>query len=213
MPTKVLSLYSQQLGRLQRESWETTLEFYLIDRRRQMTAESSKLVEENAKAANKIGTLMWINHLSLLPGDPSVTISFNAISSGVGSGLSGLIIGSTTKGESAQNGGNKIVQAALQVPPLFLIRGVRVCYELSNSRSFISQIRLAQVQDPPRSASVILDDGTNHTNVGPICVNTQPTSINPTLGAVLLSLRVNFGDTSDKIIVRGIGLRLSSIST
>jgi hypothetical protein len=152
---------------------------------------------------------MWINHLGFLPGDPSVITSFNAVNSGVGGGLSGLIIQSTTTGENAQGGGNKVVETGLQVPPGFLIKGVRVCYELSNSRSFISQIRLAQLQDPPSSAVVLLDDGTDQTNPGPICVNSQTTTIDPSKGAVRLSFRVNFGNTADKIVVRAVGLHLT----
>src|SRR5437867_9545778 len=93
--------------------------------------------------------IMWINHLDLLPGDPSVQTSFNAVNSGVGGGLSGLIIGSSTLGDEADGGGNKVVETALEVPPGFKIIGVRVCYENSNPRSFISQTRLAQVQNPP----------------------------------------------------------------
>ncbi|MFH0352091.1 MAG: hypothetical protein ACHBMF_09220 [Chromatiales bacterium] len=41
------------------------------------------------------------------------------------------------------------VETGVPVPPGYLVTGVRLCYRLSNSRSFISQIRLAQVQDPP----------------------------------------------------------------
>lgn len=154
---------------------------------------------------------MWINHFDLLPGDPSVKTSFNAVSSGVGGGLTGLVIESTTTGENAQGGGNKVVHMGLQVPPGYSIRGVRVCYELSNKRSFISQIRLAQVQTPPQTAIVLLDDGTNHTNPGPICVDSAATSVDPSAGEVLLSLRVNFGNTSDKIAVRALGLHLSPV--
>jgi hypothetical protein len=152
---------------------------------------------------------MWIDHLALLPGDPSVQTSFNAISSGVGGGLSGLIIKSTTTGDTGQGGGNKVVQTALEVPPGFKITGVRVCFEYSNKRSFIDQIRLAQVQNPPSSAVVLLDDPTHHNEAGPVCVDSQPTSIDPSKGAVLLDLRVNFGNTSDKIVIRALGLRLS----
>src|SRR4030095_551807 len=101
--------------------------------------------------------IMWVNHFDLLPGDASVTTSFNAVNSGVGGGLTGLVIQSSTVGENAQGGGNKVVHMGLQVPPGYAIRGVRVCYELTNKRSFISQIRLAQVQTPPQSAVVLLD--------------------------------------------------------
>ena len=152
---------------------------------------------------------MWINHFDLLPGDPSVKTSFNAVSSGVGGGLTGLVIESTTTGETGQGGGNKVVHMGLQVPPGYSIQGVRVCYELSNKRSFISQIRLAQVQTPPQSAVVRLDDGTDLTNPGPICVDSAATSVDPSSGEVLLSLRVNFGNTADKIAIRALGLHLS----
>src|ERR1022692_459207 len=86
---------------------------------------------------------MWIDHLVFLPGDPSVQTSFNAVNSGVGSGLSGLVITSSTIGNEAQGGGNKVVETALEVPPGFDIVSVRVCYENSNPRSFITQTRLA----------------------------------------------------------------------
>jgi hypothetical protein len=153
--------------------------------------------------------IMWIDPLDFLAGDPSVNTSFNAVNSGVGSGLSGLIIQSTTTGDTATGGGNKVVEKGLQVPPGYLIKGVRLCYELSNARSFFTQIRLAQVQDPPSSAIVRLDDPTHQTNPGPVCVNSQPTSVDPSEGGVLLDLRVNFGNTSDRIVLRAVGLHLA----
>jgi hypothetical protein len=177
---------------------------------------STKTTIKAATQANKAirprrKKILWVNHFNLLPGDPSVTTSFNAVSSGVGGGLTGLVIQSSTTGENAQGGGNKVVHMGLEVPPKYLIKGVRVCYELSNMRSFISQIRLAQVQTPPQSAIVQLDDGTDQTNQGPVCVDSATTTVDPSLGAVLLSLRVNFGDTSDKIVVRALGLLLSPV--
>lgn len=177
------------------------------------TTKTNKRVEKSTKEAAITRpprkTIMWINHFDLLPGDPSVTTSFNAVSSGVGGGLTGLVIQSSTTGENAQGGGNKVVHMGLQVPPGYSIRGVRVCYELSNKRSFISQIRLAQVQTPAQNALVLLDDGTDQTNPGPICVDSAPTTVDPSAGEVLLSLRVNFGNTADKIVVRALGLHLS----
>ncbi|HKQ79953.1 MAG TPA: hypothetical protein VJ810_40040 [Blastocatellia bacterium] len=161
---------------------------------------------ESVVAPNR--RVMWINHFDLLPGDPSVITSFNAISSGVGAGLTGLVIQSTTRGDTSPGGGNKVAHMALEVPPGYLIKGVRVCYELSSEKSFITQIRLAQVKNPPSSATVVLDDGTNHTAVGPICVDSATTTVDPGAGAVLLSLRVNFADPSDRIVVRALGLHL-----
>ena len=151
---------------------------------------------------------MWIDHLVFLPGDPSVQTSFNAVTSGVGGGLSGLIITSSTLGDEAEGGGNKVVETALEVPPGFDIVSVRICYENSNPRSFITQTRLAQVQNPPSTALVILDDPTHLNAAGPVCVNSQTTLVDPAKGSVLLSLRLNFGDTSDKIVLRAVGLNL-----
>ena len=151
--------------------------------------------------------LMWINHLALLAGDASVTTSHNAVSSGVGGGLAALVVQSTTTGEDAQGGGNKVVWAALQVPPYYSIVGLRICYELSGT-SHISQVRLAQVQDPPATASVLLDDGTNHTAPGPVCVDIKSPTIDPAKGALLFSLRVNFRRKGERIAIRGIALRL-----
>jgi hypothetical protein len=162
--------------------------------------------------------LMWINHLDLVPGDTDVTATFNSTTSGVGGGLSGLIIQSFTDGDTSVSGGNKVVEKGLQVPPGWLIRGVRVCYELTNPRSFITQIRLAQVQPAPSTALVLLDDGTNQTDPGPICVNSMSLpagfEIDPSAGGVRLSLRI-FVDAAgvitagDKIVIRALGLHLS----
>lgn len=176
-----------------------------------MGAEPSGFRVEPARAAEESErqrTVLWLNHFDLLPGDDSVQTSHDAVSSGVGGGLMGLVVTSTTTGEVTKGGGNKVVHMAVAVPPGHLVRGVRLGYELTDSGSHVSQIRLAQVQNPPGTAVVLLDDGTNHTGVGPAYVNSAPTSIDPARGPLLLSLRVNFGDTSDRICVRGLGLRL-----
>jgi hypothetical protein len=152
--------------------------------------------------------LLWLNHFDLLPGDDSVQTSYNAVTSGVGGGLTGLVIASTTTGDVADSGGNKVVHMTAAVPPGYFVTGVRVGYELSSANSYISQIRLDQVEDPPGTAAVLLDDGTAQTNPGPIHVDSSSTRIDPGDGALLLSLRVNFGDTADRIVVRSLGLHL-----
>jgi hypothetical protein len=133
------------------------------------------------------------------------------VSSGVGGGLSGLVIQSTTTGDTGVSGGNKVAWTALEVPPGFKVTGVRVCYENSNPRTFIDQVRLAQVQNPPSKALVLLDDPTHLNHAGPICVDSQSTPpIDAQAGALLLDLRVNFESIADKIVVRGLGLHLFS---
>ena len=125
--------------------------------------------------------------------------------------MSGLVITSTTLGEIADGGGNKVVEMGLQVPPWYLVKGVRVCYELTSQLSYISQIRIAQLQLPPSSALVLLDDGTNLTDMGPVCIDSAAPDggcIDPAKGGLRLDLRVNFGDLADKIVIRGVGLHL-----
>jgi hypothetical protein len=152
--------------------------------------------------------VVWLNHLDLLPGDASVQTSFTALTSSAVGGLNGLDITSTTTGDIGIPAGNKVVLMGVETPPHHIITGVRVCYQLSNAASFITQIRLAQVQDPPSSASVLLDDGTDQTDPGPVCVDSTPTSIDPQNGALQLSLRLNFADTSHAMVVRSIGLHV-----
>jgi hypothetical protein len=143
----------------------------------------TKMISEVSMSHTK-DKVMWINHLCLLPGDPSVTTSFDSVSSGVGGGLSGLIIRSNTVGEYGLNGGKKQVETALEIPPGFTLKGVRICYELSNKTSYFNQIRLQQVQDPPSNSHLLLTDSTQHTDIGPICVNSTPTLIDPSQGPV-----------------------------
>lgn len=170
--------------------------------------------EEGAARAGKRRThVLWLDHFGLLPGAPELTTSFNSTSScpGFSSCLTGLVIESSTPGDRFLDGGNKVVHMAAGVPPGWDVTGVRVCYELSSSASFITQVRLAQVQNPPASALVLLDDGADLTATGPVCVNSAPPfggRINPEPGSLLVSLRLNYGDTADRIVVRGLGLLL-----
>jgi hypothetical protein len=154
--------------------------------------------------------ILWLNHFDLLSGGSEVTTSHASTSSGVGGGLTGLVIESSTTGDVFGDGGNKVVQMAVEVPSGYNVTGVRVCYELTSNASFISQVRLAQVNDPPSFALVMLDDGTDQTDMGPVCVNTSATSIDPSTGALLLSLRIDFGSTGDKIVIRGLALLLAN---
>mgnify|MGYP000887219280 CR=1 FL=1 len=173
----------------------------------QITLQSGKLAKNVCISTEAMGTLSD-NYFDLLPGGPEVTTTFNSTSSGVGGGLTGLVIHSSTLGDTFTDGGNKVVQMALDLPKNTIVTSVRLCYELSSAESFVSQIRLAQVQDPPAAAVVLLDDGTNLTDPGPICVDSATTSIKANGGAILLSLRTDFGDVADRIVVRALGLHV-----
>jgi len=153
----------------------------------------------------------WLNYLDFLPGDPSVTTSFNAVSSGVGTGLSGLVIRSSTTGSNAQGGGNKVIEKGIEVPPGHLVKGVSVAYELTSDKSFITQIRIIQLQNPPGTALVLLDDATPLTAKGPVIVASHAPAapIDPNKGALSLSLRLDFGNIADRIVLHAVGLKLA----
>jgi|GEM_PF-2746334 hypothetical protein len=152
--------------------------------------------------------LMWIEHLDFLSGDPSVlTASFRSTTGSPG--LTGLTVQSSTLGDVDSLGGNKVIAKAIQVPPHFSVTGVRVCYEWSaGATSHIDQIRLAQVQNPPSTAIVKLDDATIQPSAAPVCVDSTATSVDPSLGAVLLSIRINTANVLDTLVLRGVALHL-----
>ena len=146
-------------------------------------------------------TVMWINHLDFLAGDASVITSFDAVSAPIVGGLSGLVITSTAAT------GDNVIEKGLQVPPWYLVTGVRVCYEMTSTNTYISQIALMQLQTPGAVTTVV--DGTVRTSIDPVCVDSAPLApINQANGALRLSLGVHFGGTGEAIVIRGVGLIL-----
>jgi hypothetical protein len=156
---------------------------------------------EHSKNDGKNGQIMWLNHFGLQSGDTAIlTTTSNSPATGVFPDLSGLVIQPATAGAS-------VVQMALDLPKNTKITGVKVCYGNSAATSFISQISLAQMVDPATADKVIVDD-TDLTSTSPVCVNSK--SIKPSIksknGPVLLSLGITAGATTDKIVIRGLGV-------
>ena len=161
--------------------------------------------------AHRSSGLMWINPLDLLPGDPTVHTSFNAVNSGVGSGLSGLIVTADTTGDIS-GGGNRVIEKGVDVPPGYDVTGVRALYEVSSRTTFLDQIRLAQVANPPSVANILLDDATHQPTPDPCASTARRRSAGRSLqaeGGLLLSLRLNFGRTSDRFVLRSLALSLA----
>jgi hypothetical protein len=142
--------------------------------------------------------IMWINFLEFLPNDSHIFTSFS--NQGVG-GLDGLSIGSNVVLQSVWG-----VTTALQVPPGYIINGVRICYQLSNTRSHIKGIRLGMLDDPPDSL-IASDYLADLKDVGPKCVDIDGQA-NPNLNSIRLSFLLKFDNISDRILIRGVGLNL-----
>ncbi len=162
------------------------------------------------------GKVMWINHLDFLPGDPTVVTSFNAYTKPPGiepTSASGLYITSTTSGGIGEGGGIKVIEKGVQVPPWYLVTGVRLCYELTSAGSYISQITLMQLQSPGAVSPELLDT-TARQSTDAVCVDSAapPPPIDPSYplnyGALRLSLGLQFSNTTDAIVIRGVGLYL-----
>jgi hypothetical protein len=131
----------------------------------------------------------------------------------LGSSESALILtrggfGNTLRVSSGSSGDLQWLSLPLIVDDSLKIKGVTVCYELSDARSFISQVRLAEELEPP-TATVMHDDPTDLTSTTAECVESAVADYQPD-GAVTLSLRLNFGNGGDRIYIGAIGLTVGA---
>ncbi|MEU4446939.1 hypothetical protein AB0K14_19440 [Actinosynnema sp. NPDC050801] len=162
-----------------------------------MTGEATDGVREHGDH------LIWINHLGFLPSGPDIGVSYEERGTA-------LRIEPATSAETPEG---SFVERVVEVPPGYVIKGVRLGYRLSAPSSFISQIRLRQLGDPPDRWLVVLDDPTDHLDPGPICVDSAAPfagAVDPGAGALSLGLRVHFADAGDRIVLHGVGLRVST---
>ncbi|MCA9903238.1 MAG: collagen-like protein [Anaerolineae bacterium] len=114
--------------------------------------------------------------------------------------------GNTLRVTTQQAGDLQWLNLPLIVQDNLAIKAVIVCYDLSSASSFISQVRLAEETVPP-SALVVHDDGTDLTSTDPVCAESAVNNYQPN-GALGLSLRLNFANTTDRIDIGAIGLRV-----
>ncbi len=141
----------------------------------------------------------WVSPTKFVSGDPTLRISYPSVSHPA------VEITTTAPGDL------KWIYIGLCLPPCTEIKAIHVCYQLLNSRSFISQVRLAEMKTPER-ALVRHDDGTDLLSTDPTCYVSDVENYRPD-GAVTLNLRLNFGDSSDKILLGAVGLDLRSYRT
>jgi hypothetical protein len=125
------------------------------------------------------------------------TLSVNPFSGGIG-----FLVTSSAVGDL------KWLGYSPSVPPGFRVTGVRLCYALADAASFVSQIRLSQTSDPPTSAVVRLDDGTDRLSTTPVCIDSATTSVDPEAGSIEVALRLNFTNTAHSIRIIAVGAYL-----
>lgn len=165
-----------------------------------------------AKAAPPTPQIQWVNYMDLVPGDPSDTTAITLQHPSFGTNTLGLVITSSSTGDTDSNNENKVVTMALELPKQVKVTGVRVCYENSNpgpSGTFIEQTRLAQLNNTDGStASVRLDDTTALDATGPTCWTSSQVrrGIKASNGPLILSFRINTANTNDQIVIHSVGL-------
>lgn len=133
---------------------------------------------------------IWYNAINFVSGDPTLKI------------YQPYVAHPSVKINATSPGDLKWISMTIPTKPGKKIKGIRVCYQLTNSRSFISQIRLAEMITPDH-AVVKHDDGTDLLSTTPTCYDSIVAEYEPK-ASVLLELRLNFGDTADVITIGGI---------
>jgi hypothetical protein len=147
--------------------------------------------------------IAWVNHFALAPAGTGLMVAHDA----VGLGLSGLVVSPRTAAPAPGDG--YLLETALEVPPGFFLRGVRIGLEASGPDCGIDLIRLSQMNDPPDSALLLCEDDRAHRAVGPVAVESEAVSVDPRPGPVLLTLGFAFGDPAGCVVIRALGMRLS----
>ncbi len=143
---------------------------------------------------------IWHSPLGFVSGNPDLTIDVDFTA-----------LNTAPRVRASQSGDFFSVNLGLTLPSNVIIDEVTVCYESSNAGTFISQTRLTQMSSP-ESASVIHDDPTDLTDLGPTCY----TSVVPsrTVGqATTLSLRLVYANASHTIRIGAIGVTVTPSST
>lgn len=139
---------------------------------------------------------LWISPTDWVSGDPTLRISYPYAAH------------LATEITATAPGDLKWVFLALRLPACTEITALRVCYQVSNSRSSISQVRLTEMKTPEQ-ALVRHDDPTHLTGVDPTCYVSEVANLRAE-GALTLALRLNFGRRTDKIVLGAVGVDLRS---
>jgi parallel beta-helix repeat protein len=139
---------------------------------------------------------IWLSPTGFVTDDPSLRLSYPYVSH------SNTIVTCTSPGDL------KWISMDLRLPQNVNIGEIIVCYQVSNEKSFISQIRLTEMMTPDK-AILIHDDGTDLKDMSPICYTSHVGGKVPSLGsAVTLALRLNFKNTTDKIMLGAVGIKV-----
>lgn len=98
----------------------------------------------------------------------------------------------------------------VQVPDNRKVKAIRIVYYVSNSRSQISRLGLRQYffDDDLRGENIILDEGEALNGTTQEVMSTFASSVDfyPSIGPLVLRIGVKFGDISDYVFIRALGV-------
>jgi len=154
-------------------------------------------VEQQTQEQTMTTNILWLSPTDFVSGDKSLKISCPAVTP------------PAVEIKATDRGNPKWLYLGLRVPPDHEIHAMHVCYQLSNRRSFISQVQLVEMQTPDQTV-VRHDDGTDLLSTTPTCYRSPVTPFRPG-GAFLLALRLNFGHVADTITLVAIGVEVLSV--
>jgi hypothetical protein len=103
------------------------------------------------------------------------------------------------------------ISLGLALPSDVTISGVDVCYALSGTNVYISQVRLSAMTTPD-AAGVLQDDPTDLTDPGPTCYESVVAGASVT-GAITVSLRLSFADIASWVDIGAIGVHLTPVAS
>ena len=110
---------------------------------------------------------------------------------------------STSSDISFTSTGSKWIQMSLTLPSTVTVKGVELCYQVSDAATPLSQIRITEMTTPD-AASVRMDDPTDRTSTTPECVVSSATiNFDGTLTLVLL---IDVANTDHTVEIGGVGI-------
>jgi hypothetical protein len=143
---------------------------------------------------------VWLSPTDYITGDRSLQISYPSVSH------------PSTIVTSKKTGDFKWISMGLNLPENITIEELIICYQVSNARSFISQVRLSEMATPDQ-ALVRYDDPADLQSTTPVRYSSIVGGIVRTPGsAVTLELKLNFRNTADKISFGAVGVVIREIS-
>jgi hypothetical protein len=109
--------------------------------------------------------------------------------------------------------GTRLVHIPLFLPSNVIVKSIELCYDLSNSATYIEQFVLIEMTTPG-VGSTRLSETMDLTSVTPVCHTTTTATIPPNYspsGSMYLLLELVFSSTTDSIDLGAIGIHVEPV--